>query len=307
MVGDTGLRMAEVTFYARELSQTEIEEIFFAGFTFEAIAAGKVPFAPKETEFDRLLGAQDEAVSTLLSSNDYALGQAVLGRVLTQALIKELQETPTSPSLPIAVAPDAGCAREWPPCQSMRGVNDTLTLDTFTGKEYYNLIPPEARSGGGPQDRYVGPPPVRPLMLQYDAPTFPTWAGQSVTFSVWVKPTFLGSLLSKSSNANQVEMCWSLLVDPVWGIGTQGLVIRDDGWLRPHNMIRWGGDIESGTGYEPIKNNGKKFRHLAWVGASESNPSALGRWWFLRWVHPKRMVANKGKRGAGSGWERSLG
>ena len=45
--------LGEITFFARALSVVEQEEIMFAGFTLHGISAGKLPFVPVETEFDR--------------------------------------------------------------------------------------------------------------------------------------------------------------------------------------------------------------------------------------------------------------
>ena len=36
----------------------ELREIIFAGFTFESIATGRIPFVPMETGFDKVLSNQ---------------------------------------------------------------------------------------------------------------------------------------------------------------------------------------------------------------------------------------------------------
>jgi len=50
--------MGEITFLARQLTETELREIIFAGHTFESIAAGRIPYVPKETGFDKAFHSQ---------------------------------------------------------------------------------------------------------------------------------------------------------------------------------------------------------------------------------------------------------
>ena len=46
-------RLGEVTFFPRQISEVEMQEISRQGFTFESLAAGKLPFQPPEnTPFD---------------------------------------------------------------------------------------------------------------------------------------------------------------------------------------------------------------------------------------------------------------
>lgn len=68
-------------------------------------------------------------------------------------------------------------------------MTQTLTTDPYTGKPYYELVPASARNGAAAQDRLSVPLVPRQEMLQYDTESFPTWVGQSASFSVWLRPS----------------------------------------------------------------------------------------------------------------------
>jgi tripartite-type tricarboxylate transporter receptor subunit TctC len=59
-LGDANIpKLGEVTFFARELSPIEMEEIMRAGFTLNDIAVGKIIFSPEATHFDAIKSIND--------------------------------------------------------------------------------------------------------------------------------------------------------------------------------------------------------------------------------------------------------
>ena len=98
--------MGEISFTARQVSETELREIMFAGFTFEAISSGRMPFVPAETGFDKVLSDQGisfASTKTQTSGLNYDLEvEGILIRAATQNFITPL----VVPTLtPIAVSP----------------------------------------------------------------------------------------------------------------------------------------------------------------------------------------------------------
>lgn len=55
--------LGEITFYPHKITQTQMQEILYAGFTFEAIAEGKVPYTPQQEMSDIVATKNDQSFS----------------------------------------------------------------------------------------------------------------------------------------------------------------------------------------------------------------------------------------------------
>lgn len=55
--------LGEITFYPHKITQIQMQEILYAGFTFEAIAEGKVPYTPQQEMSDIVATKNDQSFS----------------------------------------------------------------------------------------------------------------------------------------------------------------------------------------------------------------------------------------------------
>jgi len=265
-VGGDGMRLGEIVFYPRALSPSQVGEVFIGGNTLESLAAGKTPFEPQETPFDRLQSYSQGRFDAQQQTQEDAIADSGIEQVLLRGLVSNLEGSTKAVGLALpVVAPEAGCVGEkWPPCRMIRGVNATLALDPNSNAHYYDLLPatnfPGMVSGG----RLTISSELR--RHQYDLASFPNSIGPSFSFSGWLKPVVAGSstyLISKHPSSAKSPRCWSFnlassRVGLYAGAKLQGLD-TDDGLVY----------FAEGVGEEFGLVNGPLLRHVVLVMDAE--------------------------------------
>ena len=225
-IGDAGVRkLGEVTFFPYTLNQNSMLEILYAGYTLQAIAAGKEPYRPRQTELDSLAARTDSAFAD-------AQGERAAARTLTQVesnvgrSVAELSAiTPAVFPDPGIVVPKKATCRE---IQALGAGTSCRIIDNWTGANendtrrvmYINLIPPSVRPpGAGSKDRLNLDHGYPKEYISYDPQAFPSFCGQSATFSLWFESDTLegGYVLSRYASSEQVKPArwWALVLGPL--------------------------------------------------------------------------------------------
>ena len=123
-------------------------------------------------------------------------------------------------------------------------------IDDWTGSieldaaevEYYNLVPPSVRPPGvGPKERMMLDNAYANEYIQYSAQAFPSFCGQSATFSLWVETDTLdgGYYLSRYATSDKVKPArwWALYGEAyglyVYGFNAPSQADLPTGWGRP--------------------------------------------------------------------------
>jgi hypothetical protein len=221
--------MGEITFSARQLTGMELREIIFAGFTFESIASGRIPFLPAETGFDMVLSDQGiafaEADTRTKNVNYDVEVEGILGRAATQNFIKPPVVQKPTPLATVAFAKGTVMNKqgvrcktdEIPTCNIVTGVNETFARDIITGHGYYDLLPASVRNGGAAKSRFSLDNDEPGQHISYDNNgSFPEWCGSSVSFSVWLRmDSGMSYLINRYQDRTKVwtDHHWKLYVE----------------------------------------------------------------------------------------------
>jgi len=194
-LGDNNIDLlGEVTFFARALNQEEMEEIMFAGFTFQSISVGKSIYTPERTRFDRANSKSTQAFSEAQGERSIIRQDTQVDGTLTRQ-ITELIVSPTSNELlPNIVVPSLeGCPRittfgASTSCHIMNLTEDDAQPDpTLSGEaKYFPFIKQKYMADGRRlrDPSYLGIQPEKEF-LRYDSQQFPSWCRMSATFSIW--------------------------------------------------------------------------------------------------------------------------
>jgi hypothetical protein len=197
IVGDNDIpRFGDITFFPRELSTQEMVEIRSSGFTFESLAAGKMPSSPETTQFDtsravqaaEFVKAQGERI---VAEQNLAI-ESTLSRQVT--ISTHSSSSSVDPAAKITVpnvfgCPDVPIFNKTTSCHIMSNFT-TYYTDTRTtgGKEYLPMIQPTyLPTGYHPTDRMLLDHLYNKEFLRYNATEWPSFCGQSATFSMWIE------------------------------------------------------------------------------------------------------------------------
>jgi hypothetical protein len=221
-LGDTNIpTLGEVTFFARALSQIEMEEIMRTGFTLNDIAVGKLVFAPEATSFDVMKSNNKEAFATarderLLISRELHVEGSLLRQTVslaTNPIVVVSRDPPiivenSSPCSPLAAYGNDTS------CYIMKVSESDAILDTTLS--YFPLIKPQYLTPGrGIKDRAFLSVRKTNELLRYDPVAFPSWCDGSASFSVWVENEGVaGYIISryKTSEVPFPEKFWILVI-----------------------------------------------------------------------------------------------
>jgi hypothetical protein len=224
-LGDTNIPMlGEVTFFARELCQIEMEEIMQTGFTLNDIAVGKLVFAPEATSFDVMKSNNQEAFATarderLSISRELHVEGSLLRQTVSLATnpIVVVRDPPIIVENPSPCSPLSAYGNDT--CYIMKlnesdAILDTMASDSFSF--YFPLIKPQYLTPGrGVKDRAFLSVRKTNELLRYDPVAFPSWCGGSASFSVWVENEGVaGYIISryKTSEVPFPEKFWILVI-----------------------------------------------------------------------------------------------
>jgi hypothetical protein len=202
-IGDVNVQsLGEIVFFPRALDETGLKEMLFAGFTLHHIASGRLPYEPEQTPTDIMISRTDSAFADAQGEREAAALNLAVENVVSRATVQATKTT-TTPAAPktLTVAEKAGCTsvKAFQTKDASTGAvtaDDTscYIIDDWTGasqvdslngnKNYYNLLPPSVRpAGAGPKDALYTDQFVAKKYTRYDAAAFPSWCGQSATFS----------------------------------------------------------------------------------------------------------------------------
>lgn len=162
LVGDTGLTIAQLRFYPRQLSPYLINEIYVIGTVLEDVATGSQP----ATEASSPLESFSRTLETTLAS-------------LQQRIVEQQPRSEIDLVLQ-AVDSEIGQdnAESSPPAPTgMLRVENSTRVDAATGREYTLLLE-------GPYTM-TRPPPGQERYL--DPAAFPRWSGQGMSLSLWIR------------------------------------------------------------------------------------------------------------------------
>jgi len=200
------------------------------GYTLNAISVGKQIYTPELTPFDTATSKNTNSFANAQNERLSALEEARVEGTLTRQTVSLITN-------PIAVVsnPDIS-VNDSSPCRSIQGfidsktgVDDTSchimrltevdhTTDEMLNYQYFPLIKQEYMPlGTRLKDRSFLGVKGRKEYLHYDPIVFPSWCGQSASFSIWIENVGLGGYIIsryKTSETPWSEKYWKLLVGP---------------------------------------------------------------------------------------------
>ena len=230
-----------------------MQEIVYTGYTLEAIAEGKAPYAPQQEMADTIItrtttffeNAQGERQSA-------AVAQQVESAVSRSTII--FANTPpavtTDPTINVVKKSSCTaipCFGRDTSCRIIDDWTDAIETDTANNKQFINLVPPAARPTGLSSSRArIFVDHTRPNeYLRYGSPEWPSFCGQAATFSVETDTVHGGALLSRysvpdSHNVSNLE--YALYAD------SYGLVVKGSraysSHVAPYSLLEYGQPLQ---------------------------------------------------------------
>ena len=256
MLGDYDMpALGEIIFYPHALKAAAMEEIVYAGYTLEAIAEGKAPYTPEQELADTIITRTDTFFENAQGERQRAAVALQVESAVSRNTIVFTENPPTVTTDPtINVAKKSTCTEI--PCfssdTSCRIIDDwtnAIETDTANNKQFINLVPPAARPAGLSSSRarmFVDHTKPNEY-LRYGSPEWPSFCGQSATFSMWVETDTVhgGALLSRysvpdSHNVSNLE--YALYAD------SYGLVVKGSraysSHVAPYSLLEYGQPLE---------------------------------------------------------------
>ena len=170
-----------------------MQEVMFAGFTLEELAEGMRPYLPCQAQADDIVARGDAAWEAAHRDRVAQIDQIHVEEALARTVFGLVQNTgDTHEELGIEVPQRASCLDipAFGADTSCRFIDawDPEEIDSITNKTYYNMLPSANRPAGVGADARIKLDDVRPRQyLRYDAERWPSFCGQSATFSMWVE------------------------------------------------------------------------------------------------------------------------
>uniref|UniRef100_A0A7S1DHJ7 Polycystin cation channel PKD1/PKD2 domain-containing protein n=2 Tax=Hemiselmis andersenii TaxID=464988 RepID=A0A7S1DHJ7_HEMAN len=258
LVGDTGMTLGQLSFYAKALTPTIIEEIYIGGGTLDDLSTGTRPAPLVETEMGELSRSLTSAVGVVDQSVSEQIPAAQLNLVMQAVEIEKIAGNSSSGN--IILAPSL-------PTGSIAFNSSPLLTDSATpSRQYYSLL-------GGP---WLLDNAAKANDATFDgerwwsSDKFPRFTGRGVTFTMWFRNvacpegkscgTFLLSAhQSKASSAR----CWSAWVE------TDGIY-----WDTPAGTPSFGYPLNEALNpsySQKFKLTSDTWRHMAWVFNEDTN------------------------------------
>ena len=227
-LGDLGLRIGEVAFFPKAISQFEVKEIFELGMPSYAIALGKsaVSVEPTSNEVAALDRQRFSELSRrqLITKDAQDQVRSVVANNIGVA--KPSAATPAAPSDAVAPPPDLNAReprtpcpgaieRDWQqPCSILSGVISRYSASPMPG--FFDLLPTQGA--------------VRVAqMWSYNITDFPRTLGNSWTWTFWARIKFKASpdtteglfILARvwGTSDQQPQESWSIYMSPDGAIG----------------------------------------------------------------------------------------
>jgi hypothetical protein len=286
--------LGEVTFYPHALKSGVLQEIMSAGFTLEALAEGRAPYNPTQELADTILTRTDEDFEYAKGERHQAAVAMQVESSVSRNTVEFTVNPPTVTTDPtINVAKKATCTQI--PCfgndTSCRIIDDwtgAIETDTVNNKQFFNLVPPAARPAGlGSRARIFVDHTQPQEYLRYGSPEWPSFCGNSATFSMWLETDTVhgGALLSRysvpdSHNVSNLE--YALYAD------SDALVVKgsraESSHVAPDSLLEYGQPLE--------KMKYGMQRHVAFVfdNATDTTKTYLDGSLLGTTTHPKGTI-----------------
>jgi hypothetical protein len=193
------LGLGEITFFPRQISVVEMQEISQQGFTFESLAAGRLPFQPEKSAFDTANAVQDIEFAEAKVERKVIMQKVHLESVFTRMETNAVSNPPInayqdlSQRAHITVPPVPNCKTlkifgSTTSCHIRKGLAANETSPSTADKKYMNLVPAVYRPAGlGGKDRLLLDHNKVKEYLSYDSEEFPSFCQKSATFSMWIE------------------------------------------------------------------------------------------------------------------------
>ena len=234
-IGDYDIpSLGEITFYPHALGPIVQQEIFNYGFTLTAISKGKQPYFPEQKLADTIITRTDKQFSTAAGELAGSVVNLNVESSVTRNKIEFTVSPPTVDVDPTINVPKKASCTEIPcfgketSCRIIDDWTGAVEHDTVTSKSFYNLVPPAVRPAGvGAKDRIHIDHTTPNEYLRYDSISWPSFCGQSATFSMWVETDTVngGALVSRyqvPDSHNNSNLQWALDA-PGYGLQVRGL------------------------------------------------------------------------------------
>jgi hypothetical protein len=203
--GSVRMEIQDLTFFPRELTTSEMAEIYSLGMTLGAISNGRIPNYFLPTMVDEINSETGQKLAEMGKQRTAETEKIVVGQVLTRGVSKAYVKAVYPVTM---VQPTPGCvATADTRCYIIKGVNETHEVDQYLGTAFYDLLPGPAfgmvpgsriRVDYGAARRHI-----------YELSTFPPSKGGSHTYSYWAKyvETGVGGayLFSHHEHANTAD------------------------------------------------------------------------------------------------------
>jgi len=221
-------RLGEITFFPRQLSVTEMDEIMTSGFTFESLAAGREAFKPVKTQFDIAGARQTDAFAEAQGERTMANVKIQVENgfnrlVTTNANLQAVPEATPKIIVPRQVGSNGSCPDvpifdDATSCHIMSGFNATTDAATTGSTSFLPMLEPAYRNNLGGKDRIWLDHNSKKQYLRYDAQQWPSFCGTSATFSMWVENWDCGArstLIARypKGNSKRAKGAWFYQID----------------------------------------------------------------------------------------------
>jgi hypothetical protein len=207
-----------------------MEEIMFAGSTFNSIASGKRIYSPEMTPFDVASTKSQEAFATAVGERTDAMDQiqvqGSLQRQTTDWILHPLVQDAIEPELNVTNRNCTDAAKFAVygldmSCHVMTLTDQDNVPDTVLNKQYFPLIQLKYMQWGMRlRDKAFYSPKTDKNLVTYDPRLFPSWCGKSASFSFWWDPKGAtanpkgdgGYVLSKYKDVSRTRPYWSVYI-----------------------------------------------------------------------------------------------
>jgi hypothetical protein len=180
--GSVRMAVQDLTFFPRELTTSEMQQMYSLGMTLGAISNGRIPNYFLPTMVDEINSETARKFADTEKQLIEATEKLVVGQVLTGVSAPYVR-----PAYPMhMVQPKPGCVPSANTrCYIIEGVTNSYTIDANIGKGFVDLMPGPAfgmtpgerlRMDYGEKRRHI-----------YDYKTFPSTKGGSHSYSFWAK------------------------------------------------------------------------------------------------------------------------
>ena len=228
--------LGEITFFPRQVAVDEMNELSQNAFTFEALAAGKLPFLPEKSPFDTASAVQAKEFAHAKSEREIITQKMHVENVFTRMEINAVADPPTNAYQELSqrariTVPAVPNCKHVPifgvrtSCHIMKGMVNEISPPETGDKEYINMVPPASRPAGlGGRDKLLLDHNREKQYLSYDSTEFPSFCNKSATISMWIenwdegaRSALISRYVNGTSKRNRGAWFYQIDVNPSGG------------------------------------------------------------------------------------------